>query len=110
MEEWGKISKQNQNGLQTNAERQACRWGFKRFISEMRLREYKSTLIDKGLKKSISVKPIVSQRPCLYISKKSNKFKFQTVNDLPVLNIYSNSRESVQSSFHTKRMTVQPPQ
>ena len=26
---------------------QACRWGFKPFICEMRLREYKSTLIDK---------------------------------------------------------------
>ena len=28
---------------------QACRCGFKPFICEMRLREYKSTLIDKGL-------------------------------------------------------------
>ena len=35
-----------QNDLQTNAQ-QACRWGFKPFICEMRLREYKSTLIDK---------------------------------------------------------------
>ena len=56
-----------QNGLQTNTE-QACRWGFKPFISEMRLREYKSTLIDKGLNYFISVKllileAIVSQRP-----------------------------------------------
>ena len=67
MEEWGKISKQTQNGLQTNEE-QACRWGFKPFICEMRLREYKSTLIDKGLNYFISVKllileTIVSQRP-----------------------------------------------
>ena len=56
-----------QNGLRTNAQ-QACRWGFKLFICEMRVREYKSTLIDKGLSYSISVKllileTIVSQRP-----------------------------------------------
>ena len=42
--------------------------GFKPFICEMRLREYKSTLIDKGLNYFISVKllileTIVSQRP-----------------------------------------------
>ena len=47
---------------------QACRWGFKPFICERRLREYKSTLIDKGLNCFISVKllileTIVSQRP-----------------------------------------------
>ena len=46
---------------------QACRWGFKPFICERRLREYKSTLIDKGLNCFISVKllileTIVSQR------------------------------------------------
>ena len=50
-----------------NAE-QACRWGFKSFICEMRLRKYKSTLIDKGLNYFISGKlrileTIVSQRP-----------------------------------------------
>ena len=55
-----------QNCLQTNAQ-QACRWCFKPFICEMRLREY-STLIDKGLDYFISVKllileTIVSQRP-----------------------------------------------
>ena len=38
----------------TNSE-QACRWGFKPFIWEMRLREYKSALIDKGLNYFISV-------------------------------------------------------
>ena len=53
---------------QTNTE-QVCRLGFKPFVSEMRLREYKSTLIDKGLNYFISVKllileKIVSQRPC----------------------------------------------
>ena len=47
---------------------QACKWGFKPFICEMRLREYKSTLIDKGLNYLISVKllmleTILSQRP-----------------------------------------------
>ena len=49
---------------------QACRWGFKLFICERRLREYKSTLIDKGLNYFISVKllileTIVSQHPWL---------------------------------------------
>ena len=44
------------------------RWGFKPFTCEMRLRKYKSTLIDKGLYYFISVKllileTIVSQRP-----------------------------------------------
>ena len=44
------------------------RWGFKTFICEMRLREYKPTLINKGLDYIISVKLlileiIVSQRP-----------------------------------------------
>ena len=58
MEEWGKISKQTQNGLQTNAE-QASRWGFKPFICEMRLREYKATFIDKGLNYFISVKLVM---------------------------------------------------
>ena len=43
-------------------------WCFKPFICEMRLREYKSILIDKGLNYFISVKlliheTIVSQRP-----------------------------------------------
>ena len=57
----------SKNGLQTNTE-QVCRWGCKPFISEMRLREYKSTLIDKGLNYFISVKllileTIVPQRP-----------------------------------------------
>ena len=52
-------------------EGQACRWGFKPFICERRLREYKSTLINKGLNYFISVKllileTIVSQRPWLY--------------------------------------------
>ena len=50
---------------------QACRWGFKSFICEMRLRKYKSTLIDKGLNYFVSVKllileTIVSQRPWSY--------------------------------------------
>ena len=48
----------------------SCKWGFKPFIREMRLREYKSTLIDKGLNYFISVKllileTVLSQRPCL---------------------------------------------
>ena len=64
MEEWAKFSKQNAN----KRIEQACRWGFKPFICEMRLREYKSTLIDKSLNYFISVKllileTIVSQRP-----------------------------------------------
>ena len=64
MEEWGKISKQNAN----KRIEQACRWGCKPFICEMRHREYKLTLIDKGLNYFISVKlliveTIVSQRP-----------------------------------------------
>ena len=64
MEKWGKISKQNVN----KHTEQPCRWGFKPFICEMRHREYKSTLIDKGLNYLISVKllileTIVSQLP-----------------------------------------------
>ena len=49
---------------------QACRWSFKPFICEIRLREYKSTLIDKGLNYFISVikllilETIVFQHPC----------------------------------------------
>ena len=55
---------------------QACRWDFKPFICEMRLREYKSTLIDKGLNYFISVKllileTIVFQRPWSYRLKRS---------------------------------------
>ena len=56
------------NWLANKRTEQACRWGFKQFICEMRLREYKLTLIDKGLNYFISVKllileTIVSQRP-----------------------------------------------
>ena len=71
MEEWGKISKQESKWLRTNAlnkfadvadgvlNRLYVKWDFG---------EYKSTLIDKGLNYSISVKllileTIVSQRP-----------------------------------------------
>ena len=39
--------------------KQACRWRFKPFIWEMRLREYKSTVIDKGLNYFISVKLLI---------------------------------------------------
>ena len=68
MEEWGKISKQRSKWLANKRTEQACRWGFKPFICEIRLRKYKSTLIDKGLNYFISVKllileTIVSQRP-----------------------------------------------
>ena len=38
---------------------QAYRWGFKPFICEMSPREYKSTLIDKGLNYLISVKLLI---------------------------------------------------
>ena len=84
----GQDFKTKQNDLQTNAEIQACRWGFKPFICEMRLREYKSTLIDKGLNYFVSVKlllleTIVSQRPCYNLGcvlilsvKPSNKLFF----------------------------------
>ena len=70
MEEWGKISKQKSKWLAKKRTEQACRWGFKSFICEMRLRDYKSTIIDKGLNYSSSVKllileTIVSQRPCV---------------------------------------------
>ena len=79
MEEWGKISKQKSKWLpnkRTEQSQQACRWGFKPFICEMRLREYKSTLSDKGLNYLISVKflileTIVSQRPWRYVSIKT---------------------------------------
>ena len=69
IEEWGKISKQKSKWLVNKRTEQACRWSFKPFICEMRLREYKSTLIDKGLNYFISVKllileTIVPQRPC----------------------------------------------
>ena len=68
MEKWGKISKQNPKWLANKRTEQASRWGFKPFLCEMRLREYKSTLINKGLNYSISVKllileTIVSQHP-----------------------------------------------
>ena len=39
----------------TNAD-QACRWGFKPLMWEIRFREYKSTHVDKGLNYFISVK------------------------------------------------------
>ena len=55
MEEWGKISKQKSKWLANKRTEQACRWGFKPFIREMRLREYKSTLMDKGLNYFISI-------------------------------------------------------
>ena len=69
MEEWGKISKQNHNGLRTNALNKLTDGVLNRlYAREMRLRKYKSTLIDKGLNYFISVKllileTIVSQRP-----------------------------------------------
>ena len=68
MEEWGNISKQKSKWLANKRSEQAWRWGFKPFICEMRLCEYKSTLIDKCLNYFISVKllileTIVSQRP-----------------------------------------------
>ena len=55
---------------------QACRWGFKPFMCEMRLREYKSTLIEKGLNYFISVKLLIlettaSQRPWLCLHRAS---------------------------------------
>ena len=54
--------------LANKRSKQACRWGFRPFTCEIRLREYKSTLSDKGLNYFISVKllileTIVSQRP-----------------------------------------------
>ena len=58
---------QNKMACEQSTE-QACRWGFKPFVCEMRLREYKSTLIDKGLNyfilvKLLTLETIVSQRP-----------------------------------------------
>ena len=66
MEEWGKTK-----WLANKRTEQACSWGFKPFICEIRLPEHKSILIDKGLNYFISVKllileTIVSQRPWLH--------------------------------------------
>ena len=76
---------------------QACRWGFKPFICEMRLSKYKSTLINKGLNYFISVKllileTIMSQRPWLNCT-----FSKQTP---------KNNTSNVLQDFVEKRMLI----
>ena len=61
--EMGQDFKTKSKWLANKRTEQACRWGFKPFICEMRLREYKLTLIDKGLNYFFVLETIVSQRP-----------------------------------------------
>ena len=68
MEEWGGKIKSKWLANKRTTRNKLADGVLKPFICEMRLREYKSTLIDKGLNYFISVKllileTIVSQRP-----------------------------------------------
>ena len=58
-----RFQNKNQNGLRTNAPNKLADGVLiKPFICEMRLREYKSTLIDKGLNYLISVKLLILRK------------------------------------------------